>query len=246
MNQGDVRGLQPVSKHWLSNTCSALHGNGDAELLNLCWWAPSLSQPYPALLNRQTATAPSSVLAAAECWQLEQDGWSPCCAPQDLPPAWGAPLHFRASYPWLGWLVSTPGPTGGERPVQSWLLRPTPSPRAHRSPLAEQPLLLIPSARMGSAAPASQTQRKGISRLLGKHRGAASLSLKTAYKKQSWKRASVDFFSHICYFMQLQGWERKNAELEAKPEHYNVLFEHMSVLLYWNSCLVCLLGFTFF
>lgn len=136
-------------------------------------WADELPQPTAQLMLL------SGALAGQTGWLVSM------LFSSGLPPTWSSPLHFQASYPHAEWPVPTSEPRADGRHMQTWLPRPIPGPRIHRNPLAEQPPLLIPSARMGSAVPASQTQRKGISTLLRKSRGAASLSLRTPYKEQS-------------------------------------------------------------
>lgn len=136
-------------------------------------------QPYSVSLSRQAATAPSS--AHASLWSSGRSIW--------MVGLHAVLLRLAPSLEFSTTLLSFV-PTCGVASVQprthGWWKAPADLAAETHSwsqesqvTSGEQPPLLVSSTRMGSAVPASQTQRKGISRLLRKSRGAASLSLKT-------------------------------------------------------------------
>lgn len=177
---------QEVCSPWTSSACPTLSPHTVTQVLICRTVRIFLVAALFSLTEQASCCSPQlSSCFSPELWQVPLDDWCPCCAPQAcLQPG---VLHCTSELCTHMWSVQCPAPgaqVGGGRHMQTWLLRPIPGPRILRYPLAEQPPLLIPSARMGSAVPVSQTQRKGVPRLLRKSRGAASLSLKTPQKKQ--------------------------------------------------------------
>lgn len=253
MNQGDVQtgpgGLQPMGKHWLCNACSPFYDNRDAELSSSCWRASfphcSLIQPHwtgklpqsPAqlMLHLRVLTARSGWLVS----MLSSSGFAPSlrrssallsfvpiCGVASAQPR--GPQVVKGTCRAGCWdLLLVPGLTSAlqQNNHRFWYFLPG------------WDLLYLPAKLREKAS--SRLFRKSTQDLPACH-------WKQLIRNRVQKLPALTFFPHICYFIQLQGWERKNAELEAKTEHYNVLFECIFVLLYWSSFLVYLLGFTLF